>query len=100
MEQLLLDLAGQLPFLNLSLNDERIIEQSRQVYLLQRQLQEMERDIDNTIIVSEYDSDSPKELIKVRNPLDETGKQIIRKKRAAMRRKEKREFMKCIADSH
>ena len=65
MEQLLLDLAGQLPFLNLSLNDERIIEQSRQVYLLQRQLQEMERDIDNTIIVSEYDSDSPKELIKV-----------------------------------
>ena len=38
LEQLLLDFAGQLPFLNLNLNDERIIEQSRQVYLLQRQL--------------------------------------------------------------
>lgn len=99
LEQLLLDFAGQLPFLNLSLNDERIIEQSRQVYLLQRRLQEMERDIDNGIIVSEYDSDSPEELIKVRNPLDEAGKQIIRKKRAAIRRKEKREFRKRIAES-
>lgn len=100
LEQLLLDFAGQLSFLNLSLNDERIIEQSRQVYLLQRRLQEMERDIDNGIIVSEYDSDSPEELNKVRNPLDEAGKQIIRKKRAAIRRKEKREFRKRIADSH
>ena len=38
LEQLLLEFAGQLSFLNLNLNDGRIIEQSRQVYLLQRQL--------------------------------------------------------------
>ena len=68
LEHLLLDVAGQLPFLNLSLNDEHI-EQSRQVYLLHRRLREIEGDIDNGIIVSEYDSDSPEELLKVRNPL-------------------------------
>lgn len=33
LEQVLLDFAGQLPFLDLSEHDERIIEQSRQVYL-------------------------------------------------------------------
>ena len=59
----------------------------------------MERDIDNGIILSESDSDSSEELIKVRNPLDEAGKQIIRKRRAAFRRKAKREFGKSIAES-
>ena len=59
----------------------------------------MERDIDNGIILSESDSDSSEELIKVRNPLDEAGKQIIRKRRAAFRRKAKREFRKRIAES-
>ena len=58
----------------------------------------MERDIYSGIIASEYDSSSPEELIKVRNPLDEAGNEIIRKKRAAIHRKEKREFRKCMAD--
>lgn len=80
LEQLLLDFAGQLPFLNLSLNDERIIEQTRQVYLLKRRLQEMERNIDNGIIASESDSDSPEEFIKVRNPLDKLESRLSGRK--------------------
>lgn len=34
LEQLLLDFGGQLSFVGLSIEDERIIEQSRQAYLL------------------------------------------------------------------
>ena len=49
--------------------NEHITEQSRQVYLLQRRLREMKGDIENGIIVSEYDFDSPEELLKGRNPL-------------------------------
>ena len=42
LQQVLLDFAGQSPFLDLSEHDERIIEQSRQVYLQEKRRQEIE----------------------------------------------------------
>ena len=43
LQQLLLDFAGPLLFLNLSEHDEKVVEQSRQVYLMDRRRQEKEK---------------------------------------------------------
>lgn len=98
LEQVLLDFAGQLPFLDLSEHDERIIEQSRQVYLEEKRRQEMESEIADGMIVSDSDSDCAEEWQRVRDPLDEAGLDIIKKKRAAIRRKATREVKKRVAE--
>ena len=98
LEQVLLDFAGQLPFLDLSEHDERIIEQSRQVYLQEKRRQEIESEITDGMIVSDSDSDCAEEGQRVRDPLDEAGLDIIMKKRTAIRRKATREVKKRIAE--
>lgn len=71
LEQVLLDFTGQLPFLDLSEHDGRIIEQSRQVYLQEKRHQEIESEIADGMIVSDSDSDYAEEWQHVRDPLDE-----------------------------
>ena len=53
--QLLLDVASQLPFMGLSVQEESLIEQSRQAFLYQQRLNEQMENIDNGIIVSDYE---------------------------------------------
>ena len=45
VEQLLLDFAGQIPFLGLSLEEERLVEHSRQVYLCVKNSCQREQDV-------------------------------------------------------
>ena len=54
------------------------------------------------MIVSDSDSDSDcaEEWQRVRDPLDEAGLDIIKKKRAAIRRKATREVKKRVAERH
>lgn len=98
LEQVPLDFARQLPFLDLSENDERIIEQSRQVYLRAERRQEIESEIADGMIVSDSDSNCAEEGQRARDPLDEAGLDIIKKKRAAIRRKATREVKKRVAE--
>ena len=62
--------AGRLPSFNLKECELHVIEQSRQVCNLKKQLNEKEDDIDNGIILSESDCEDLHELSTIKDPLD------------------------------
>jgi hypothetical protein len=97
-ENMLTEFTRKLPSLNLNDQEKDLIDQSRQVYLLQNWRKDKEDDVDNGLVVSESDGDDPTELCQVQDPLDAKGKAVILKKRAAIQRKAKREIAKRIAE--
>ena len=97
-ENMLLEFAGKLSSLNLTKEEERLVDQSRQAYLIERWHKDKEDDMDDGLVVSESESDDPNELCQVKDPLDAKGKAVILKKRAAIQRKAKREVAKRIAE--
>lgn len=96
LEQLLLDFAGQLPFLGLSTEDERITEQSRQAYMLSQRMQ-ASRSQNSDEVVSESDS-SENEMLQDVDLIGERAKAFLHKKRAALKRKGIREAKRRIAE--
>ena len=78
VEQLLLDFAGQIPFLGLSLVEERLVEHSQQTHLFVKKSCE---DASETELWQNGISDA----------LGEDGRLIIQKKRASLHRKAVRE---------
>ena len=75
-----------------------VIEQSRQVYNLTKQLNEKEDDIDNGIILSESDCEDVHELSTIKNPLYDKGKEVLKRKRDFIKRKATRDIKKRIAE--
>jgi hypothetical protein len=55
-------------------------------------------EINDGMIVSDEEFDNPEDFLQVRKPLDNTGKNLIFKKRAAIHRKAKRDIKKKIAE--
>ncbi|CAB4038415.1 Chromatin modification-related YNG2 [Paramuricea clavata] len=94
MDSLLEDFAAELPNLGVSEHNNNLIQQSRQVYHEQQLLLEQQNDITNGMIVSDEESDNPEEYLHVREPLDDAGRTLIMKRRAAIRRKAKRDIKK------
>ncbi|CAH3186929.1 unnamed protein product [Porites lobata] len=90
LHQLLLDFGGQIAFLGLSVEEERVIEQSRQAYLLSQRLQSIRGEDTGEEIVSESNV-SEGEMLQVEDLLGERGRAILNKKRSAVRRKGIRE---------
>ena len=92
IDQLLLDFSGQLSYLGLSTDDEKVIEQSRQAYLLHERLEERRRDREAGLVMSESDT-SEDELWAsgINDPLDENGRKVVQKKIASIHRKACRE---------
>ena len=56
VEQLLLDFAGQIPLLGLSLEEERLVEHSRQAYLFVKNSCQTEQDVQDGEIISDSDA--------------------------------------------
>ena len=79
LQQLLLDFGGQISFLGLSIEEERVIEQSRQAYLLSQRLQVIRNEETGDEIVSESDS-SEGEILQREDLLGERGRAILKKK--------------------
>lgn len=97
LHQLLLDFGGQIAFLGLSVEEERVIEQSRQAYLLSQRLQSIRGEDTGEEIVSESNV-SEGEMLQVEDLLGERGRAILNKKRSAVRRKGIREVKRRIAE--
>ena len=97
LHQLLLDFGGQIAFLGLSVEEERVIEQSCQAYLLSERLQSIRGEDTGGEIVSESDV-SEGEMLQVEDLLGERGRAILNKKRSAVRRKGIREVKRRIAE--
>ncbi len=98
LEHVLEDFAKQLLDLNISEQDYEVIEQSKQVYHQQEDLRKKQDEIDDGMIVSDLEPEDPEELLLVRDPLDDAGKALIKKKREAICRKAKREIKRKIAE--
>ena len=99
VEQLLLDFAGQIPFLGLNLEEERLIEHSRQAYLCVNGSRQREQDAQNGEVVSDSDA-SETELWQngISDVLGEDGRLMIEKKRASLQRKAVRESRRKIME--
>ena len=95
----MLDRFGQsLPSLKIDEDEQYLVNQSRQAYIVQRLQKEKEDNIDNGLVLSESDYEDPDALFQVQDPLDEIGKAMIMKKRASIKRKAKREIKTRIAE--
>ena len=99
VEQLLLDFAGQIPFLGLNLEEERLIEHSRQAYLCVNGSRQREQDAQNGEVVSDSDA-SETELWQngISDVLGDDGRLMIEKKRASLHRKAVRESRRKIME--
>lgn len=91
LQQLLLDFGGQLSFLGLSIDEERIIVQSRQKYLLSERLRMTQnQNCTGEEILSEFDS-SKSDVLPGEDVLGQRGRELLEKKRSALKRKGIRE---------
>ena len=98
LESVLNTFATRLHNFNLKESELYVIEQSRQVYNLTKQLNEKEDDIDNGIILSESDCEDVHELSTIKDPLDDKGKEVLKRKRDFIKRKATRDIKKRIAE--
>ncbi|XP_068739378.1 uncharacterized protein PF3D7_1120000-like [Montipora capricornis] len=87
LDQLLLDFASQLPYLDLKENEEHLIEESRQVNLMNRRMDEM----NDENVVSESE-----EWINVNNVLGAERRELISKKVKSLRKQATSEATKKI----
>lgn len=100
LNQLLLDFSGQLSFVGLSADEEKVVEQSRQAFLCCELLRENTEN-DNSAVEIRSDSDSSQAEIwtmGVNSPLDDRGRLLIKKRRAAIKRNSVRQIKKQLAE--
>ena len=98
LDQVLLDFSGQLPYLNLSLHVEKLIEQSRQAYLTDQRLNNLN---DDDMIVSESEEEGIQEaqsLSAVTDIMQPAAKAALEKRVKAVRRKSRREFVRQMTE--
>lgn len=94
-ENQLLDFAGQLSFLGISQQNERMAEQSRQAYLEAKRELEREQNADNGIIVSSDSESSETELFTTQG-VHQIIPEVVKKRRKAIKRKAVREAKKKL----
>ena len=100
MSQLLIDFAHYLPVSDLSNDEEREVEHSRQSFLLyyrEKKIEEREIDMLEGNVCSDSESDNPDEWIDVDLRTD-AGKKLIQKERRRIRQKAKRQAAKSVAE--
>ena len=95
LEQTLLDFSEFLPWSDLTDDEERLVGQSRQAYL-QRQ-REYICSGNHDQIHTDSESDDPEAWVDVQDALTPEGQALIRKQRAIIQRKAKREINRQIA---
>lgn len=97
IEQIILDFSGQLHMFNLSENEDSVLEQSRQAYLLSQRLAENEIAGDDNIIHCENEEDGLA-MGHINDPLQPEARDIIEKKVKHIRARSKRKAARLIAE--
>ncbi|CAB3982277.1 Hypothetical predicted protein [Paramuricea clavata] len=93
------DFYHKLPFLGMSNSDMQIVQQSHQVYILNKSMEERDHAIQSGNIVSESDeSSSDNDIRKIQSPFDVPGQFLITKRRDALHIKATRDVKRKIAE--
>jgi hypothetical protein len=93
------DCYHKLPSLGMSNSDMQIVQQSHQVYILNKSMEERDHAIQSGNIVSESDeSSSDNDFCKIQSPFDVPGQFLITKRRDALHRKATRDAKRKIAE--
>jgi len=101
MSQILIDFANYLPISDLSEDEEKQVEKSRQSFLLyHREKKGENRDVNmlEGTVCSDSESDNPDEWIDVPDLGTEDGKKLVQKQRRRIRQRAKRQAAKRVAE--
>lgn len=93
INQLLLDFAGQLSYLGLSTDDEKVIERSRQAFLLHERLEEQRQDREAGLVMSASDTCEDELWASGIN-----GRRAVQRKIASIHRKACREAKRKVVE--
>lgn len=96
IDQVLLDFAHDISFMDFSEEDEREVERSRQAYLMQSQLQASGNQ--GGTVVTDSESDDPEQWLAVKNLKSPEGIEMIKKQRRILRSQAKRKVAKELAN--
>lgn len=95
IEQVLLEFANNIAFMDFSQEEERKIEQSMQAYLIQSQLQASVSQ--DGVVVTDSESDDPEQWLSVKQLKSPEGLEMIKKQRQILRCRTKRRIAKELA---
>lgn len=95
LNQVLVDFAAFLPFSDLSAEEERLVEQSRQAFLMteRRRVAREENDV-----VSDSESDDPEDWVDVGEGLIEKMKSLVVNEKRKQKKRDRRRFLKLVAE--
>ena len=96
IEQVLLDFAHNMAFIDFTVEEERLIQQSRQAYLAQSRQQALGCQLNG--VVTDSKSDNPEQWLSVKKLNSPEGIEMIKKQRRILRTRTKRRVAKVIAD--
>lgn len=95
IEQVLLDFAHDIAFMDFTVEEERLIEQSRQAFLARSRQQPL--GCQDNSVVTDSESDNPEEWLSVKKLNSPKGIEMIKKQRSILRSRTKRRVAKEIA---
>lgn len=95
IEQVLLDFAYNIAFMDFTVEEERLIEQSRQAFLAQSRQQAL--DCRDNSVATDSESDNPEQWLSVKKLNSPEGIEMIKKQRRILRSRTKRRAAKEIA---
>ena len=96
IEQVLLDFAHNMSFMDFTEEEERLIEQSRQAYLTRSRQQAL--GCQDNRVVTDSESDNPEQWLSVKKLNSPEGIKMIKKQRRILRSQTKRGVAKAIAN--
>jgi len=99
INQVLLDFAQQIDSMDFTEAEERLIEQSRQAYLLRCRQQESYDNLSSNQVVTDSESDDPESWLNLKQLKSPAGIELIKKQRKILRQQAKRRAAKLIANN-
>lgn len=94
LNQVLVDFAAFLPFSDLSDEEERLVEQSRQAFLMTER--RVAREDDD--VLSDSESDDPEDWVDVGKGLTEKMKSLVVNEKRKQKKRDRRRFLKLVAE--
>lgn len=95
LSQVLLDFSAFLPFSDLSDEEERLVEESRQAFLMTERIRATREEND---IESDSESDDPEDWVDVGEGLTEKMKSLVRNEKRKQKKRDRRRFLKLVAE--
>ena len=95
LNQVLVDFAAFLPFSDLSDEEERLVEQSQQAFLMTERRRVAREDDD---VLSDSESDDPEDWVDVGQGLTEKIKSLVVNEKRKQKKRDRRRFRKLVAE--